>query len=934
MKRRIIHICLILTAAVWTAVLPLAASAQNFNKVVDVSYVKNPNNVVLKYSDAQGKSRFTFDFATNSKVPYEIRSDEKSTTITFYRLFNIQTQRLTDFPQYDKIMQKKISERGLEITFPLPLASSFEHMNSIILDLSNNGDNGQDKTERKVKPLQISSLSFSWNTPVALSVFKREKYLWIVFNQYQKVDTNELLKNAGSMVKDIIQLPHSAATILRVEAAEDIYSEVRKEGLLWIVDLYNRKTERAPKPIRVSVDTSIPSKPFIQADLPHTEDVFSFLDPEVGDMLVAITSSDAGYAFLEGYTYPDFRFLPSSQGMAVNSDDFGIAIMRNNTGYMLQTTQHPLHISQNLEQLKQREEAASGKSNINLTQDLTVPIISKTFEQSEKFLNLQIKIAPKKEKDRFYVELARFYLSHGLGSNALHTLRETETLLTSLGREVSLRLQSLRAVALFLMSRYEQAYKIFDKPEIKNNPEAVLWHALSDVDGKHDNTKDIVKSLHFIHNYPVEVKRKLLIRGVEYALARENDELAQRFLNIMRELPKDEELTVMMNYFDAEKIKLQGYLRSALPLYKAAAVSSDNKYSALARYRIASFNSQIAAAKPYRTIQEFERLKFSWGEKNFKIKVLNKLVELYLRTGNFYMALKTLDEISSLSANSKSVIEQRMIQIMEEIYYYNNDNQFSPIKALALFDDFGYLISRSSHQTAIILKLADRLVAIDLLDRAYNLLDNYLKANRGHLTHTEISAMGSRMALISLFKNDVSEALRNLSETYYADASETLKLQRKIIKAQAFVRQGKVAEALELIGDDTSKNALLLKAQIYWDTGHWDEVSDTVKLLVEKPKGKEPLSEEQVRYVLDWLTALKQAGKETVIVRVKNTFMPYFEKTPYYSIFSLLTGGFEKDKINMDEIDKTIKDVQTFSDFAKQYTKSLMSGDFSEKDAK
>lgn len=933
------HICrrllLLLAAGIFCMFSQIvsAQSLRDISNIVDISYVKTSHNVILKYTHAPKTDRFIFEFSDRDKVPYEIRSDRQSTTISFYRTFNLETQNLYDFPQYANITQKKLSERGFEITFPLPLATSFEHLNSIILDLHPTAAPQSDGEQREVTPLQISSLSFSWNTPVALAVFKREKYLWIVFNQYQMVDTNELIKNAGNMVKDIIQLPHTSATILRVEAADEIYSEVRKEGLLWIVDLYNRKADRNLKPIKVTSDVSIPGKPFLQVDLPHTEDIFSFLDPEVGDMLMAITSSEAGYAFLDGYTYPDFSFLPTSQGMAVNSDDFDIAIIRNNAGFILQTTQKPLNISKNLEQMKLLAEEETGGGDVNITQDLTLPIIKKTFEQSEKFLKQQIKIAPKQEKGKFYLELARFYLSYGLGSNAHGVLDKVENSFEEKDLSVPARIRSLIGVSLFLMKRYEQAFNIFNQPEISSSQETALWRSLADTDSSRDNSLEIIKHLHFIHHYPIEIKRRVAIRGIEYALEKKNDELAQRFLNILRDIPMDNELFVLMNYFDAEKIRIQGYFRSALPAYKVAALSSSNKYSALARYRIADFNSQIAENKLTHTIQEFERLKFLWGEKDFKIQVLNKLVDLYLKTNNFYMALRTLSEISRISNQYKPAVEQRMIQIMEEIYYYNNDNLFSPIKALALFDDFGYLIARSRHQTAITIKLADRLVAVDLLDRAYKLLENYLQKHEKQLSHTEISAMGSRMALINLFKNEENKALTNLRNTQFDDIPQTLALQRRIIEAQAFVRQGNTDKALELLGDDTGKNAILLKTEIYWNSGQWNEASDAIRSLIEKPKKDTPLSDEQMRYILDWLTALKQAGKETVIVRARNTFMPYFEKTPYASIFSLLTDVLEKDKLDMKEINKTIKDVQSFSNFAKQYTQSLIDTNLTENNA-
>lgn len=111
-------------------------NAQDFNDIVDVSYIPKQKGVSLKYSKAKENDRFIFEFAENNTVPYEIKSDDKSTTIVFYGIFDIETKNIKDFDLYKGITQKKLSNRSIEITFPLPLSSSFEHLNSIILDLN------------------------------------------------------------------------------------------------------------------------------------------------------------------------------------------------------------------------------------------------------------------------------------------------------------------------------------------------------------------------------------------------------------------------------------------------------------------------------------------------------------------------------------------------------------------------------------------------------------------------------------------------------------------------------------------------------------------------------------------------------------------------------------------------------------------------------
>lgn len=905
-----------------------------WNNNAEMSTVPVQKNVILKYIKASETDRFIFNFPDKDNISYEIKSDKDSTTVIFSQTFRLETLDLTSYDKAGLITQRKLHNHRLEIKFPQPLVSSIEHLNSLVLDLGSSHSISEQDADQKIIPLQISTLSFSWNTPVALSVFKRGKYLWIVFNQYQKINIEELEKSAKGIIKDILQMPHGNATILRLEAVDEVYSEVRREGLLWVIDLYNKKTDRHNLPIKVSTNTSIPEKPYIQVDLPHTEDVFSFLDPEVGDMLMAITSTETGYAFLEGYKYPDFQFLPTSQGMAVNSDDYEIGIIRNPKGFMLQTLKHPLHLSENLDQLKYSAALLANSNSVNLSQELMVPIIKKTFSASEKFLKSQISIAPDFDKDKFRIELARFYLSYGLASNALGILRKIQASELENNKVLSPRLISLLGVASFLQGRYDDAFDYFNNPDLISSPEIAVWRILSDTDNKQDLSFEIIKSFPLLQTYPAEIRKSLALSGISYALAKKNDTLAQNFLSMLNELPKgDENTAAAIEYYEAEKIRLQGYFRSALPKYKNVALSSSLKYSSLARFRIAEFNSQITSPSYAFTIKELEQMKFAWGEKNFKLNVLRKLVDLYLKTTNFYMTLKTLNNIALLAPEQKPAIEQRMIQIMEEIYYYNNDNDFNSIKALALFDDFGYLIKRSVYQTAIIIKFADRLVAVDLIDRAYNLLHQYLQDNRQTLAKGEISAIGSRLALIDMFRNDEDSALRNLSETDYDDISETLLLQRKIIEAKAYVMQGFPEKALALLGDYTSKNAILLKSEIYWNAQDWDKASDMLHLLIESPEKGKPLSEEQIRYILDWLTALKQAGKETVIVRIKNTFKPYFDNTAYSSIFNILTDNLESDTISIRDIDKTINNIHAFSDFTRQYMKSLMSQDLTETDA-
>ena len=72
------------------------------------------------------------------------------------------------------------------------------------------------------------------------------------------------------------------------------------------------------------------------------------------------------------------------------------------------------------------------------------------------------------------------------------------------------------------------------------------------------------------------------------------------------------------------------------------------------------------------------------------------------------------------------------------------------------------------------------------------------------------------------------------------------------------------------------------------------------------------------------------AGKTTVLVRLRNKFMPFFKDTKYYSTFSILTSNLEDDKVDLKAINQVINDISAFRNFTRIYNDSLKNNSLSE----
>ena len=140
--------------------------------------------------------------------------------------------------------------------------------------------------------------------PVSLAVFKRQNKLWIVFDHSQQIDIKELRNMAGDLAENIFQFPHPGATIIQLTPKEDVQFFVRKEGLLWIVDLFT--SDQKPQPVKdMTIFTQYDSlnRPYLFIPTEAAGNIVSVIDPDVGDIITVAPTGSAGYGLNAPYHY-------------------------------------------------------------------------------------------------------------------------------------------------------------------------------------------------------------------------------------------------------------------------------------------------------------------------------------------------------------------------------------------------------------------------------------------------------------------------------------------------------------------------------------------------------------------------------------------------------------------------------------------------------
>jgi hypothetical protein len=150
-----------------------------------------------------------------------------------------------------------------------------------------------------------------------------------------------------------------------------------------------------------------------------------------------------------------------------------------------------------------------------------------------------------------------------------------------------------------------------------------------------------------------------------------------------------------------------------------------------------------------------------------------------------------------------------------------------PIDALAMFYEHRELTPIGRKGDEMIRRLADRLVAVDLLDQASELLQYQVDKRVEGAARAQVAA---RLAMVYLMNRKPERAITALRSTRIADLSGELRQQRLLLEARAQSDIGRHDLALDIITNVSGREAVRLRSDIYWASRRWREASEQLEL--------------------------------------------------------------------------------------------------------
>jgi tetratricopeptide (TPR) repeat protein len=758
----------------------------------------------------------------------------------------------------------------------------------------------------------VATLRFSWPQDVApaAAVFTRAGYLWAVFDRDGQLDFSRWGRNDGA---PDARRPAPGVTVFRLKLADpDLVPVAARDGAEWIVTLApDAKRPQGPA-VEVRKDNAGRTTLFVAVAEPGP--TAAIADPDVGDTLIVVPLARAGLGIGAERRYAEMRLLPSAQGLVVEALADGITAQSAANGVEFA--------------------AASG---LKLSADARAEAPAKStrifdFEAWRKLggggddarLELQNAVlqasAPQRNARR--LDLARFHFARAAYPETLGVIEAIASDQRDAAEEPEVK--AIRGAARLQMNDVAGASNDLMSPVFDGEREVAPWRgalaaAQRDWAGA---LRQFVRGESVLDRYPPALRIQFALAAAEAALEAGDPARARVHLQQVAALSPTGGAAERAAWLNARSLAAFQEYDAADAEWKRAMRGGDPWVRSRARFDRA--DTLLAAGKITRpeAISELEKLEFAWRGDAFEYRTLKTLGELQIAEGDLRKGLTTLRKAVTNFQGQPDVgsVTSKMREAFIQFHADGRAAKMPTVTALGVFMEFRDLVPDGPVGDDIMGELVRRLVDVDLLDRAEEILADL--ADR-RLNGSAESKARNQLGLVYLMDRKPAKALEALDRPLAADVDDETIAARRQLKARALTDLDHPADALKLLAADDTPEGANLRADLFWRIGEWKQAAAAFAPLTARIDPAK-MSESDTRLVMRKVIALALAGDGRALATENARFGAGIAATPYKDAFAMLTDPQQINPVNIRAIAGQISTADRFGAFLDSYRARLI----------
>ncbi len=669
-----------------------------------------------------------------------------------------------------------------------------------------------------------AAITFPWKAPAGAAIFRRGDAVWVVFDAKARLDLTAAQRALPNNPMRVIDGPDFTA--IRIVSPFDEPYSAAAQGANWSLILGPGAQARSLQaPVKRASEDGPAS---LAANVAGSTRVLRIDDPYVGDKLAVVTALGPAKGILFRRDYVDLAVLPSAQGLAIDPVADNLTITTDGDVVRISKpdglTLSPEQRTEMAGALGLPEPAAfPGLVDFNRWSQTGPNGFTGRYDQLmgavANEMNRQA-LGDKSAGVTARMSFARFLVGSQLSFEAIGVLEMIAKSHPEMLQNAEFR--GLKGAAEVMAHRYNEAQTDFSSPALSGDPATALWqgYAAAQLGQWTDARQAFQDGAKAVSFFTPEWQARFARANAEASLNLNDFVNATAQIKLALAQPEAPLQKLATYLVLARLIEAEGMPDKALPIFDAIARAPSDKLSAPAILHATRIRLYAGKVSPDKAAAVFDSLRFRWRGDSTELDVIRALGQLYLAQGRYRDALETLRSGRQISGDRPEAVQisSDLATAFRNLFLNGQADGLEPIQALGLFYDFKELTPIGADGDEMVRRLSQRLVNVDLLDQAAMLL-KYQADNR--LNGVPRAQVDTDLAIIQLMNRNPEGAIDALNASRSTLLPTALQTQRRLLESRAWLQLGQMDHALEILGKDTSPDAVAMRGEIAWKRRDW-----------------------------------------------------------------------------------------------------------------
>jgi Flp pilus assembly protein TadD len=732
------------------------------NDVIFVFHHTKEQVVDLRYKN--GKVFADFNIPVNYKITSKdfnkygsnIQIGANRQSLSFSVNKSLKYNTIIDGESFEAIKFKAVNQNPDEDTIPSNLQN---------ISKENNSPKAVEYTKRK----DLHTLQFNLVAPNSkFAAFKKNGFLWIAFNTKQLFTFEE-----EGIFQEFMPIQSNNGTLLRLKVKDGYnYSKINHTAKGWSITFSNKKI--IDKAASMLTKPSENNSGFtISGNFLHHE-IIEFEDSNLGEKFV-IVPIEQNRKVSQTVSTPEFKIFESLQGVAIStiSDEVDIELYEDALKIVVEHNEDM--------QEQQNEKASDTLADSALMKEyLRLPTLLPVLNKNLQILDFNLQRSTltadaamsttNQDAVLKNLTLAKFYFMNEFYHEALGVLNHIASAYPK-EYQGNFEARFLTGVTYTLCGEYDSATNYYDEllkyQDLKQLEELNLWNRFNNLSlGSSTDDIGVINNLStFLKFYSDDKYWPIVLTEIESSIKKNNLKLTERIFKEVRSSPEGS-YTNSLKYFKAMYYKKKNQTSLAKQFLQDISVNTTDIFNSVrAEFELIKMKLEENEMSSADAAQKLSILQYKWRGDQLEYEILMYLAKLYRSNNDVVNAMRTFQYVQDSFNNKVSnfYITSEMAKIFNNVFlpggYIENMDDFT---AVALFYEFKELNPIGEKGDNVILSIAKRLVKLDLLENAIDLLRHQVKYR---LKNEKKVAIADNLAIILMMDKKPREAQLILDDT-------------------------------------------------------------------------------------------------------------------------------------------------------------------------